>query len=431
MAKRQSVDLQRTGEFFDTLLTHGFPKEEINVGPRENSREPAVPGIPPSKTDLKVRFSEPPAPPPRQPLPEKPDVASRMEAGDSFASPGLKRSDTEKANRSSAASPTKPPGSQHVGHLVESLTMARRQIEAQSLRLSDLEGLLHEERTARTSAEDRAEKLYRLGRENGKPDVNGEGSSTDVPSSPAKLDATSPNVKGAVDVTSPDVASADTQSQGQQESVARLQRRLETMVHEMKEMKQAMESYRQRAEAAEEDSASSRRSLAEMVEKLRRSEAEREAQAQRHQLQMQELPQHAQPTPSTGLSFSPSGHKAMGLPNGNAAVEDGIISDGHVKGSGQADGRARRPRTGNAHGGTLEDDERLAEDEDDELLGSRGGAGMSMLMSNTATALTRRSTTRGPHDHLVQSAPYASILGVVALGVGIMAYLNGWQKVDR
>jgi hypothetical protein len=32
---------------------------------------------------------------------------------------------------------------------------------------------------------------------------------------------------------------------------------------------------------------------------------------------------------------------------------------------------------------------------------------------------------------LLQSAPYASILGVVLIGVGLMTYLNSWQKLEK
>ena len=46
--------------------------------------------------------------------------------------------------------------------------------------------------------------------------------------------------------------------------------------------------------------------------------------------------------------------------------------------------------------------------------------------TNQSRALATRSRAQ---DQLVQSAPYASILGVVILGMGMMAYLNGWQKI--
>jgi len=38
------------------------------------------------------------------------------------------------------------------------------------------------------------------------------------------------------------------------------------------------------------------------------------------------------------------------------------------------------------------------------------------------------------HDALLyNTTPYASMIGVVLIGMGLMAYLNGWQqpKVDR
>jgi maltooligosyltrehalose synthase len=48
-------------------------------------------------------------------------------------------------------------------------------------------------------------------------------------------------------------------------------------------------------------------------------------------------------------------------------------------------------------------------------------------LENAVTALTQQRR----HHLLENSTPYASILGVVLLGVGIMAYLNGWQKIER
>ncbi len=71
----------------------------------------------------------------------------------------------------------------------------------------------------------------------------------------------------------------------------------------------------------------------------------------------------------------------------------------------------------------------LAEVSADELL-QLSKAVSAALGRKTTPASGERSRTQ---EQLVQSAPYASILGVVLLGVGMMAYLNGWQKgvVDR
>jgi hypothetical protein len=46
-----------------------------------------------------------------------------------------------------------------------------------------------------------------------------------------------------------------------------------------------------------------------------------------------------------------------------------------------------------------------------------------------ATALASKSYDR--NEMLLQSAPYASILGVVLIGVGLMTYLNSWQKLEK
>jgi hypothetical protein len=49
-------------------------------------------------------------------------------------------------------------------------------------------------------------------------------------------------------------------------------------------------------------------------------------------------------------------------------------------------------------------------------------------MENASTAF---ATQWHRHNLLQQSTPYASMLGVVLLGVGLMAYLNGWQRIDK
>jgi hypothetical protein len=54
--------------------------------------------------------------------------------------------------------------------------------------------------------------------------------------------------------------------------------------------------------------------------------------------------------------------------------------------------------------------------------------GADVLENHLAVALSRPPGS----DHLLyNSAPYASMLGVVLIGMGLMAYMNGWQKVER
>lgn len=192
---------------------------------------------------LKARFSDPPAPPPQQPLPEKPDVAS-----------SFKRSDTE---RPKAASPVRSDA--QLSSLTEALTNAKKEIESQGMRLRDLETLLNEERRAREDAEERA---ARLERETTKDHSDAE--TVVGEDETEKTDVTAPEHEEhtGLENGSPVSSSAD-------DTAARLQSRLDLMMAEMSEMKQQMERYRERAETAEANS----KSLAEMIENIRKDNA--------------------------------------------------------------------------------------------------------------------------------------------------------------
>ncbi|KAJ5846180.1 hypothetical protein N7534_009849 [Penicillium rubens] len=50
---------------------------------------------------------------------------------------------------------------------------------------------------------------------------------------------------------------------------------------------------------------------------------------------------------------------------------------------------------------------------------------------DAAAAATTFATQHHRHNYVEEASPYASMFGVVLLGVGLMAYLNGWQKMDK
>ena len=148
------------------------------------------------------------------------------------------------------------------------------------------------------------------------------------------------------------------------------------MMAEIDEMKQQMERYRSRAESAESEASSSRASLAEMVGKLRQE--------------------------------------------GSSSTREAIDSA-----SGLAEAHARKspksPAAESISGSTV------VESEGQRSPTSQGGKSLEHVV---ATIL--RDGQRGDGSSFaVQSAPYASILGVVLIGVGLMAYLNSYQKGDR
>ncbi len=192
---------------------------------------------------LKARFSDPPAPPPQQPLPEKPDVAL-----------SLRRSDTE---RPKTASPVRSDA--QLSALTEALTSAKKEIETQGMRLRDLETLLNEERRAREDAEERAARLERETNKDHEDTetVLGEDETPEIEAADTQHEELTGSENGT---TSPSIA---------EDATARLQQRLEVMMSEMNEMKQQMERYRERAETAEAD----RKTLAEMIENIREDNA--------------------------------------------------------------------------------------------------------------------------------------------------------------
>ncbi|KAF2839123.1 hypothetical protein M501DRAFT_933617 [Patellaria atrata CBS 101060] len=331
-AKKQQTELARTGQVVDKLLTE--PKKEHRPIPQLKQS--------PIK-DLKARFSDPPAPPPSQPLPEKPD----------HAQPLLKRNDTERPKLPTAQ--TSPPGraenSIQINTLVDALSSAKRELESQNGKLKDLEDRLAQERQARESAEERAKHLETEQSHR----MNGFLPSHPEEEVPEPKSPETPSQMAPVDAA----------------THARLQQRLDEMLTEMQEMRIQMEKYRERAESAEAESKNDRQTLAEMVEKIRRDEAER-AEREAERVRRDNSPTRELKSSSPAL-------------------------DGHIS----------------------EDEQTSSIVSDDETPVEENQAKNKDLIK------------ANPSSQLVETAPYASIIGVLVLGMGVMAYLNGWQKVDR
>ena len=166
-------------------------------------------------------------------------------------------------------------------------------------------------------------------------------------------------------------------------STSRLQARLDLMVKEMDEMKMAMESYKRRAEDAEEG----RKSLAEMVESLRAGRA---------------------------------------LNTVVPAIDD---DDSTLLGDSEADS-ASGPRKHNRSRDT--DPAAVSSQPHPPQLNGSAVVGniqreLEKTMSNVLQQQQRQWSGSGEGGRMVHSAPYVSMVGVVLIGVGIMTWLNGWQ----
>lgn len=368
-ARSQTNDLGRTEQFFGALLSGEEIKEVEKSIPVEPVKPVQVNGGSVSfKVDAKPRFSDPPAPPPQQPLPEKPDT-NRSHLFDP-SSPSLKRTNTERPRSVPNVSSNGKETSSQIGSLVEALSQAKKEIDAQSARMRDLEEMLKKEREARETAESHAKRLQ-MESASAKLEV-----ATPAPEERVLDEAFEPPTVavGEVIAASKEISPS---TEAVEASTSKLQEKLELMIVEMKEMKEHMEAYRSRAETAESERDVDRKTLAEMVEKYRSEEQARRESSRRGRSRSRSM-KSSSATSSDDASVKPT--------NGFASKES-------------SNGKAIAPP---------------------ELAG---------LEKSLAVALSRPP---GSQDHLLyQSGPYASMLGVVLLGMGLMAYMNGWQKVER
>ena len=187
-------------------------------------------------------FPQPPAPPPSQPLPEKPDVGRILE--NPLIQPMLQRTNTAKPGISSGT-----PGDQMQALFVltHELKAAKDQIPDLQSRVQFLEQQLREEREARANAEERAYQLEQGSRkDSAEPAAKQAGPEHDVNTDSVSLGA------GKGD-----------------DRLGTLQSQLDRLQANMVDMKQQMEAYRRRAESAETQRDEARQSLAEMIEDKR------------------------------------------------------------------------------------------------------------------------------------------------------------------
>lgn len=396
-ARLQSTDLAQTEDFLSTILNNkDFAPVEKPVDASDSSNyqnsqskafSPMINGQPTKMDPIVVsRFSDPPAPPPQQPLPEKPD-GPRLNTGDSV----LKRSNTARpGSQSGSPLKTSPQNSSQIVSLLEELKAVKQQNETQADKMRRLEEELEQEKQARLQAEEMAKKFEEESL------VNGVAEAEDAILEDKKTASTSSDAAALAAeelATAAKIADAD-----EVEANARkLQHKLEIMMSEMKEMKLLMETYRQRAETAEQERDESRKSLAEMVQKIREDETVRAAKKspKAERRSSEEADVNAKPVAEQ--------EKVEESVYGSAAEEEKPSPSPVVKKV--ANGAAVATAAASSLATKTQDNLNLA---------LRGGSASVQTLS------------------IDNTAPYASMVGVVLLGLGIMTYLNGgWQKVER
>lgn len=372
------------------------------------AEEPQTNGLPPhAQIDAISPFSQPPAPPPQQPLPEKPDIP-RYNIADSIPSHSLKRGNAERST-SALNSPTKPdPPSSQILSLVEALTTAKREIDSQGDRVKQLEVLLKRERKARETAEERARHLLEShpvpqdeSQEHGAVEEQAFEPPTDSSEQVKRhltngcepnhqenslsRDLTSPRTPDLMTKTAEELRS-DTESVNA--STSRLQERLDLMVKEMDEMRIVMESYKCRAEGAEQ----AQKGLAEMVEQIRAGNS---------------TGSNGASTSATTSSGNNDSSSSSVIPKSSSRSD----STDQISVDSSPSSVMQQRRLSNGAVSTDTATENIGE-----------------LQRTLSTALQAQRSGGGSGVVAMQSAPYVSMVGVVLIGVGIMTWLNGWQR---
>ncbi len=375
-ARLQSQDLGRTGQFIGALLSKDDIKDIEKPEPAEQPKTHLVNGNGLLfRTDSKTRFSDPPAPPPQQPLPEKPDV------------PSLKRGITERPKaHTQNGSPIRQDGNvSQILQLTEALNNAKKEIENQSTRMRALEDKLEKERQARELAEELARRLEDINASK----INGPPLKPEAEAR-ALEDAFEPHAE-TTETPKDDTSTTDAknplpgQTEAVEASVTHLHSQIETMVLEMKDLRQQLEAFKLRAETAEAERDADRKSLAEMALQIRREAEAREAAARE--------------------KASAQSRRANQQHDDQSEISDGSSA------------MIRTPSTCSSENIKTPPEEPVEPP--------------TLSRANTITPLTA-SVTGLKHDEvLANSVPFASMIGVVMIGMGLMAYINGWQPQPR
>ena len=362
-ARLQAQDLGRTNQFIHTLLS----KEDVKDLEKPDIPEPTRPqrhmvnGNGKSfRPDPKARFSEPPAPPPQQPLPEKPDGSSLM------------RGPTERPKSGPPnTSPVRQENPSHILQLTEALNNAKKDIDSQTIRMRELEEMLQKERVARELAEDMARRLE----ESANARLNGI-----VPGVPEPLLEEEPTADEFVESREEALEETDESETVAKEVAVALQARIDNMDAQMLDIREQMEQWKQRCESAEAERDADRKTLAEMVVQLRAEEERRVAQEKAR---------------SRSRRRRTEGQQEVNNSISALANPKGILPVGQMDGSVVTDAASEEP---------------------------------TLSRANTITPLTPGANSTMPGKQLQASLPYASAVGVVLIGMGLMAYLNGWQS---
>lgn len=312
--------------------------------------------------------------------------------------------------------------------LLEALKSARQEIDSQGDRMKYLERALKQERKARELAEQRARALSKdhLGHANSTEEEDSSGPPLD---SLELIDQHLPNghLENGQDYEPPRLNTSPSmetlkqshgtidQSSTLDPSATTVQDRYDLLKQEFDDMKVLMETYKRRADEAEQ----SQRRFAELVENIRAGRR----------------PDRSTTSPNSNNSLSRGGILV--------GSDHGSSSDNHEerpRSNGESTG-AEKKTNHSLWPSSLSSQTQEKESINGSVLGPTSPSALQdlektvldVLQQQPSPAAASPNTTsigqraeRG--NRLSQSAPYVSMVGVVLIGVGLMTWLNGWQN---
>lgn len=439
-AQLQANELKHTASFVDAV-----------VG-KEKSPRPTLSSSSPTKSfdGYKHPHSSPPpppGPPPTQPLPEAPSSAStngKLRAKLSEIQPLLRR-DTEKPKHS----PIKSAGEKlQIRNLVEALTTAQKEIGAQAEKLKTIQDTLEKERLERKDAQERSSRS--------KPDEESSSQTATIKDIP--------KINGILSHDPSTISETD---------VPTLHSIITTMRGEMTSLRAQLATAQRRAEVAEDESRRDRKTLIEMVESIKqreerakkRRDSRRGSSNSKQINHLNEKTKHSHSrTPSSDtsseedefLDFEDDSamngkldqavrrlreHGHVFTDDRDQQLSNGPVSPlptiSHLQHLGKSALETLLPSS-NDHSSTTDNDvdindkDALVKKESIQQQASPS-AQAATNTSSSPTATRTRGKILTQDLTVAEAAPYASMVGIVLLGVGMMAWLNGWQgpRVER
>jgi hypothetical protein len=278
--------------------------------------------------------------------------------------------------------------------LTEALNNAKKEIDSHSARVRELEEMFQKEREARLVAEDMARKIEEsnIAKMNAGPEQVAEQQNLGELDKAFDLATQRPSTpEPGMVAKDPEEPTVQPQPQADpfEAATAIFQSRIDSMVSEMVGLREQLETFRQRAEKAEAERDEDRKTLAEMVMQIRRRDEE----------ESQRVAERKSRSPRRSSRSRPSSRGLDKILDEKAALPNGAVDEAS--------------------------DDLPSTDEDP-------AEAPTLSRANTITP-TNTELGRPNQDPalIVRSLPYASMIGVVLLGMGMMAYINGWQPHPR